>query len=543
MKKLFLTAAILLGAWQTAAAVDNEVVVDGVVYTWVPEQSAYVASGWDQVTPIRDLHIRSVVNDLDVASIADNAFNFSVDENYYSSKPPIESLVIDPGVTSIGVNAFVDCTSLATASIPGTVEVIGDAAFFRCSALKVLLLNEGLKKIRDEAFSMCTALETVVIPASVTDIGSAAFLHCTGVTDAYFLMTAAQLSGFDWWDGTVEHNGGTEFNTNAHTIIHVPQGLRQDYINSAKFSAWLGQIEEDDGVYPLWWIVNYGTVGKSYTVKDDLDAIYVDVTGDLYCKDYNHWLTPDVARDEEYDVMPRTGLLDDRGRVYDQSNWVVLSGLSSPADYKNRTITGGTITGVLRDKLNPVIEVTSTPVADAAVTYVPNTFVPASVMTRTQVGTNGRTYAFVRPKPQEYGKFAWSVYYENDEFYLPAPAVGGNEAEIKGGFKANYDLYEDAVVPALTPGSAYTIMTIVRRVQAQPATPQGSPRRITPYVAGGLTTTFTVFPLSLPSSPITGITGVRDDAEAARRYNVMGQPVGDTYKGLVIMHGKKTIAK
>ena len=99
------------------------------------------------------------------------------------------------------------------------------------------------------------------------------------------------------------------------------------------------------------------------------------------------------------------------------------------------------------------------------------------------------------------------------------------------------------MVPALTPGSAYTIMTIVRRAQAQPTPPQGSPRRITPYVAGGLTTTFTVFPLSLPSSPITGITGVRDDAEAARRYNVMGQPVGDTYKGLVIMHGKKTIAK
>ena len=56
-----------------------------------------------------------------------------------------------------------------------------------------------------------------------------------------------------------------EFNTREHTVVHVPQGMLQDYEDSGKFEAWL-PLHEDDNCYPLWWIVNCGVVGREYTV-------------------------------------------------------------------------------------------------------------------------------------------------------------------------------------------------------------------------------------------------------------------------------------
>ena len=121
----------------------------------------------------------------------------------------------------------------------------------------------------------------MVIPSTVTEIQAHAFSDCTGVTDVYFLMTEVdQLGDFNWWDGVYEpgneEHGGMEFNTNQHTVIHVPDGMLQDYVDSEKFVAWIPLVQ-DDNCYPLWWIVNYGVVGREYTVSDALAAIYLDV--------------------------------------------------------------------------------------------------------------------------------------------------------------------------------------------------------------------------------------------------------------------------
>lgn len=549
MKKLIFAATMLLAAWQTIAAQDY-VTIDGVVYNWDANSSGYWAAAWDEVTPIRHLRIHAEVNGLNVVGVKDDAFNFDFESEYsqYSEKPPIESIVVEEGVGSIGYRAFVDCTDLRSAYIGSSVTVINEDAFFRCSALETLVLNEGLKTIGPEAFANCTALTSVVIPSTVRHIGSQAFLYCTAVTDVWFLMTeTAALDAFGWWDGVLPH-GGTEFNTPAGTTLHVPQGLRQDYIDSQKFTAWLSAIDEDDNVYPLWWIVNYGVVGRSYTVSDDLTAVYVDKNDALYAKDDNMWLAPDLTVTGEVDYMRSTGLLSNRGNVYDQSNWVALTGIESPQQFINHKITGGTITGVLRDKVNPCIEVasTSTPVKGAADTYVPNTYIPASVMTRTQTGPDGSqyegiVYAFVRPKPQEYADYKWTVYGGNNEFYMPAPEPPLNPRKFVGGFGVNYALCETNV-PTLSVNSTYPFKAITRR---QTTSPSSAPRfRLSAYTEGGKTTEFEVYPLELPSSPVTAVTDIPTDGTVTgQRYNILGQPVGDDYKGIVIENGRKLIVR
>ena len=120
--------------------------------------------------------------------------------------------------------AFSDCTSLASITIPNSVNVIEVAAFISCpsltnisvgvgnsiySSLDGVLLNktqtslitfpagrvgsytipDGVLTIADLAFYSCPSLSSVTFPASLTDIGDG-FHFCTGLTNLTFLGNA-----------------------------------------------------------------------------------------------------------------------------------------------------------------------------------------------------------------------------------------------------------------------------------------------------------------------------------------------------------------
>ena len=491
----------------------NEVIVEGVTYAWSSSNGAYIVTGWDEETSIRSLHIRGVVDDLDVIAIDDAAFEDNNDIVY---------LTIDEGITTIGENAFA-----------------------RCSKLRVAILPEGLERIGEEAFAFCTSLTTMAIPSTVTDIYAHAFSGCSGVTDVYFLMTEEdQLSGFDWWDGIYaspgeEEHGGMEFDTNERTVIHVPEGMLQDYEDSGKFEAWL-PLHEDDNCYPLWWIVNYGVVGREYTVCDDLEAIYVDKESGLYVKDDNHWLTPDVILPGEVDYIKISGLMKDMGNRYDQSNWAVLTGVDGPEDYINNLIAGGSVTGILIDKKNPVIMLSGEAelLTCGAISYEANTYIPSSFMGRSQLGElNGLTYAFVQPKPQELIHVEWIIYSEDDGcFYLPEPDVPNhiNYMDIKGGFEVCFDLFEGEYLPELVDCEAYAFYAINRRIDTNEGMglttgPKREEKTFTPYVEGGLSDMFIVYPLEMLDNPVaTGIDeiGVPIEQASDAWYTIDGRCLG-----------------
>lgn len=504
-------------------------VVDGVVYTRPSNGHTCIASGWDEETPIQSLHIIGEVEGWKVEGIQARAFEDNTN---------IEYVTIDEGVTYIGQNAF-----------------------NRCTGLKSVVMPEGLKLIEEEAFAYCTGLTTVVIPSTVTDIRSHAFMHCEGVTDVYYLTQSIdQLTEeFSWWDGIYRDSpsiaGGMEFNTNANTVIHVPAGWLKAYIDSHKFDAWLDAMHEDDGIYPLWWIVNYGVVGRDYTVGDVITGIYVDALGDgLYAKDDGKWLTPDMTYRHEIDYMKDNQL----PWRYDQSNWVVLRNVQSPRSFIDHIIADSTVTGTLQDKKNPEILVKSSPQPGRQVAkYTPNTYTPCSFMQRTQQGVNGKTYAFVRPKPQEYIHVMWSIYHgDNDavnQFYIPAhDREGMNSQEFAGGFDANFELYESPTVPELMEGGVYEFKAINRQKTNQdvgnnapmPGLLQNKIAPFEPYTEPGVSNWFVACPLEVPDQPI--ITGIADRTadpaqDKERWFTIDGRHLGTrtpTAPGLYI-HGNR----
>ena len=127
-------------------------------------------------------------------------------------------------VTGIGREAFRDCSSLTSVTIPNSVTSIGDDAFWGCSGLTSVTIPNSVTSIGDYAFSgvlnivyegsatgspwgaknvngyvdgylvysdstktvllgcSSAAIGEIIIPNSVTSIGSSAFYGCSGLT-------------------------------------------------------------------------------------------------------------------------------------------------------------------------------------------------------------------------------------------------------------------------------------------------------------------------------------------------------------------------
>ena len=108
----------------------------------------------------------------------DVLFNMKKSEIISFRNQNLESYIIPDSVTSIGVCAFSDCTSLSNIVIPNGVASIGDAAFSYCYSLSNIDIPNSVTSIGDRAFLGCESLNSVVIPEGVTSIGAGAFASC-----------------------------------------------------------------------------------------------------------------------------------------------------------------------------------------------------------------------------------------------------------------------------------------------------------------------------------------------------------------------------
>ena len=100
---------------------------------------------------------------------------------WYSYQDKITKIIIENGVTTIGMSAFSGCDNLTSVTIPKSVTTIGMAAFSGCGLTSVTI-PESVTEIDDRAFIYCRSLTSVEIPESVTTIGESAFYGCSELT-------------------------------------------------------------------------------------------------------------------------------------------------------------------------------------------------------------------------------------------------------------------------------------------------------------------------------------------------------------------------
>jgi len=107
-----------------------------------------------------------------VSALGDNAFVDCLS---------LTSVTMPEGIASIGNGAFKSCTGLTSITIPNTVIGIGTEAFAACTALTGITLPEGLERINERAFIDCTSLKSISIPDTVRYMSNEAFKNCTAL--------------------------------------------------------------------------------------------------------------------------------------------------------------------------------------------------------------------------------------------------------------------------------------------------------------------------------------------------------------------------
>lgn len=152
-----------------------------------------------------------------------------------SSNSSVTKIVIEEGVTSIGVYAFTECRNLLEVTIPSTVKSIGQNAFNNCNALSSLALPEGLTSIGEYAFGYCNALTEVTVPGSVKELESRVFYFCQGLMTAVIGEGVTKLPDYMFYgcgkleevtiSSTVKEIGKGVFNGAKLAAVSLPEGL------------------------------------------------------------------------------------------------------------------------------------------------------------------------------------------------------------------------------------------------------------------------------------------------------------------------------
>lgn len=133
----------------------------------------------------------------------------------------ITSVVVEPGVTALSANAFINMSNLTQVSLPNTVTAIEYGTFMRCTSLTQVDIPESVVSIGESAFEY-TGLTSVEIPGSVSEIAYGAFKNCESLVDVEIAEGLVSI-GESAFSGCV-----------SMTEITLPASLQQ--IENAAFS-------------------------------------------------------------------------------------------------------------------------------------------------------------------------------------------------------------------------------------------------------------------------------------------------------------------
>ena len=150
----------------------QSVTKNGITYS-VLSEAASTATAQAEDTCIKEADIEATV------SINDKDYNVTIIPfNAFKDCDSLASVTIPSSVIMLGGNAFQNCTSLKSIDIPSNVKNIFTYVFSGCESLESVSIPDGISAIKEGLFNGCTSLKSVEIPQSVSSIEAKAFKNC-----------------------------------------------------------------------------------------------------------------------------------------------------------------------------------------------------------------------------------------------------------------------------------------------------------------------------------------------------------------------------
>ena len=137
-----------------------------------------------------------------------------IDDNVFANDTGINSVIIEEGITEIGIRSFNNCSNLTEVKLPESLTTLGGLAFgncqgltsikipagvkevkeewsnggdrgpfYNCKNIKSAVLEKGMERIENRLLQDCTGLESVEIPEGIKEIGNYAFLNCSSLKE------------------------------------------------------------------------------------------------------------------------------------------------------------------------------------------------------------------------------------------------------------------------------------------------------------------------------------------------------------------------
>jgi hypothetical protein len=192
MKKLVILSISLLFALETQALVFFGDDFDGLWYTTNDDNTSVTVGGYSNETVSTIKIPSSVKHDgvvYPVTSIGASVFS-DPDEFWFK----LTNIIIPNSITSIGADAFRNCSDLTSLRLPSNLKSVGSGAFYRCSGLTSIRVPSAVTSIGKDAFRECIGLTSVTISSEEISIEESAFSGCTSLASVTISSGVSALS-------------------------------------------------------------------------------------------------------------------------------------------------------------------------------------------------------------------------------------------------------------------------------------------------------------------------------------------------------------
>lgn len=250
----------------------------------------------------------------------------------------ITSVVISPGITSIGDCAFTLFSKLIHVDIADSVISIGDRAFSYCSSLTDIKIPQSVTYIGGVVFRECTNLSSITLSNNTTSIGSYAFNNCTNLTSITIPGSVTSI-GWEVFDGCTRLNdisySGTSESVISALSDYVPTLVTFDYGDKVPEAERMIKVFVKTGgtlTAPTTIPTVSGYEFKGWLTKDDEPYDFTGAPTGRFTLYANWEKIPDQKPEPTPDPTPETYTLTVKGGTFTYNGGEAMTSANVPVD-------------------------------------------------------------------------------------------------------------------------------------------------------------------------------------------------------------------